>query len=522
MTTAQKLRKFSQSTFILLIASLATAGVYTMKLRPADANDVPPPTVLSSTPATQETREAQAEQPVEATPVTYTPASDPVIDTSKLPMLETLNEEFAALARAVMPSVVSITTSTRVSIEDHPFFGQFEELFGPMPREPRERTALGSGVIVSEEGHVITNYHVIRNVDEITVTFDDGSTAEAEVIAEDPLADLAVLRIEGNDLRPLPLGDSDALEVGEIVFAIGNPFMLHQTVTQGIISAKGRRGIAENISDFLQTNAEINPGNSGGPLVNWRGEVVGINTAIGSRTGAWQGVGFAIPSNIVRQALDSVSRHGRIMRGYLGVEIQELDEDLAQAFQLDNTDGALVANVMADSPAAEAGIERGDVIVKYDHRPVREFTDLRQMVTTTEVDDTVPIAVIRNGEEKILNATIRELPDSPRTAAARPAPDEEESLLKGVAIEEITPRIRRQLELGADAEGIVITRVDADSAAAGKLRPGDLIEEINRRPVADIDEYRAALEDLADATSVVLSINRGGNRLFVVVSAEDE
>lgn len=519
----KKVKQFFQHLFIVLTASLAVAGVYTWKVRPAVANDEPHSGGSQQIIATSLEEEEEAEEvvaPPESEARTYTPAEGAVIDSATLPMLRSLNEEFASLARAVMPSVVSITTSTRMSREDHPFFGQegLERFFGPMPRE---RTALGSGVVVTEEGHVITNYHVIRGVDEITVTLDDGSTTQAEVVAEDPVMDLAVLMIEADNLRPLPLGDSDQVEVGEIVFAIGNPFMLHQTVTQGIISAKGRMGIVDNPSDFLQTNAEINPGNSGGPLVNWRGEVVGINTAISSRTGAWQGVGFAIPSNLVRQALESVSRHGRILRGFLGVVIQDLTPELAEGFGLDSTDGALVSDVMEDSPAAQAGVERGDVIIGFDGRPIKEFTDLRRMVTQTDVGSEVPVRVIRDGEEVVLNATIEELDGETRTAAV-PGRPSERAELPGVTVEDISSRLRRELNLDAEVEGVVVTRVDSESPSAGELRPGDVIEEVNRRPVRNRAQFREALSELSGRDSLVLSVNREGSRSFVVVSMKED
>jgi serine protease Do len=321
--------------------------------------------------------------------------------------LAALQAEFNRLVEAVVPSVVSVTTTTRTAQPALP--PPLDRYFGRP--EPRDRTGLGSGVIVSEQGHIVTNHHVIANVDTIEVALHDGRTVAARAIASDESADLAVLRIEETGIRPVPLGDSDAVRVGDLVLAVGNPFGLDATVTNGIISATGRRLMQDAWVDFLQTNAEINPGNSGGPLVNIRGEVIGINTAIAAgRTGGWQGVGFAVPASAVRLGLDSLQRHGRIVRPHLGVVVQAVTAELARELRLDVTEGVLVREVAARGPADRAGIRRGDVIVSLAGAPVADAGDLRRQIRQIEIGTTVPVEIVRAGERQTVRATLAEAP----------------------------------------------------------------------------------------------------------------
>src|SRR5213082_1045353 len=308
-------------------------------------------------------------------PEKYTLASNPSVDPKQVPSLEALNRERRALVKSVIPSVVAVKTSKKVGIRREYGLDPFEFFFrGPRQfRDPNDaalvQNSLGSGVIVTNEGHIITNNHVVDQVDDIEVQLADGRTKKARLIGSDSQVDLAVLKIDEPGVKPLKLGDSDAVQAGDMVLAIGNPFGFEETVTEGIISSKGRPNRVDGFGDFLQTDAAINPGNSGGPLINLSGEVIGINTAIISRTGGSQGIGFAIPSNTVRVALESLLKKGRIIRGYLGIQAQVNPQNLTA-----NEDGVVVGDVLPGSPAADAHLQKGDVIRKFNGRDVKNFT----------------------------------------------------------------------------------------------------------------------------------------------------
>jgi serine protease Do len=435
---------------------------------------------------------------------------------------------FQAVAKALRPSVVSINSVSKIRPrpprgqpfgqlpeEFRWFFGpDFERFFElPFPEEFAQR-GLGSGVIISEDGYILTNNHVVAQADQIEVTLSDGRRFPAKIIGTDERTDLAVLKIDAKGLVPAVLGDSDAVEVGEWVVAIGSPFGLDQTVTAGIISAKGRAdvGIAD-YEDFLQTDAAINPGNSGGPLVNMRGEVIGINTAIASRSGGFMGVGFAIPSNMAKAVKDAIITHGRVERGYLGITLQPLTEELAQSFGYPGTKGALVADVLADQPAAKAGIRPGDIIVEYNGAPVESVNQLRNAVATTKPGSKVDITVFREGRRVEIKGV--EIGQFPEGMPSRGPVRQEVVPNLGLSVQTLTPELARQLEVPESERGVVVTAVEPGSLAAmAGIRPGDIIQVVGDRPVTNVGEFRTALRDLGK-DGIRLQIRRGDTRLFV-------
>ena len=341
------------------------------------------------------------------TPESFTPAENRGAANSGLVARD---EELTQLVESVVPSVVSITTSRRVQLPT--MVDPFEQFFGRLhPGEPpkeRVQNSLGSGVIVSKEGHILTNNHVIADVDEITVQLNDGRVFPAEIIGTDDRSDIAVLKINAPHLKPLPLGNSDKVKVGQLVFAVGNPFGLDESVSMGIISAKGRRAADDSSREFFQTDTAINPGNSGGPLVNVRGEIIGINSSIYSGSGGWQGLGFAIPSNSAATVLQSLLQHGRVIRGYLGVGIQQLTPELALQFGIKEQTGALVTQVTPGSPAEIGGIQPGDIIQKFDGVEVKDIQEFRNRVAATKVGSKVELNVARSGVQRLLSVTITE------------------------------------------------------------------------------------------------------------------
>ncbi len=471
-------------------------------------------------------------------PEKYTLASDVPIDTKNIASLEALNRERRALVNSVVPSVVAVKTSKKITRRDEAldpfsFFFRNSRQF----RSPREQelvqNSLGSGVIVTNEGHIITNNHVVDQVDEIEVVLSDGQTRKARLIGADAVVDLAVLKIDDPNVKPLKLADSDSVQAGDFVLAIGNPFGFEETVTDGIISSKGRPNRADAFGDLLQTNAAINPGNSGGPLINLRGEVIGINTAIISRSGGSQGIGFAIPSNTVKTALESLLKQGRIIRGYLGIQgrgnrgLQSLPED-----------GAVVDDVVPNSPAADAHLQKGDVIRKFNGHEVKSFLQLRTLVSQVELNKKVDIEIERDGKPLKVSATIKEQPvdylsqNQPRRAP-QTAPDEDDSEpsappanqppsgqaasgLSGVSVTELTPDVAQQLDLPNGIRGVVVSDVDT-SLASTDLKRGDVIEEVNREPVASVNEFKSAAAKLDPRQPQVLSVCRHRTRSFVVV-----
>src|SRR5438093_9260296 len=466
------------------------------------------------------------------TPEKYTLASSPNVDPKQVASLEALNRERRALVGSVIPSVVAVKTSKKILIPRERGLDLFEFFYGNQRqfRNPNDQAmvqnSLGSGVIVTNEGHIITNNHVVAQVDEIEVQLSDGRTKKARLVGADSQIDLAVLKIDDPGVKPLKLADSDTVQAGDFVLAIGNPFGFEETVTDGIISSKGRPGRSDYFGDLLQTNAAINPGNSGGPLINLRGEVIGINTAIASTTGGSQGVGFAIPSNTVRTALESLLRQGRIIRGYLGIQTRALQpgEDGA------DTEGVTVAEVMAGSPAAQAGVQPGDVVRKFDGHEVKNFSALRTLVAQTQLNKQVELEIVRNGKPLKVKAQIKEQPIDHDTARAVPRqnepqpqtprqPSDEEaasSPLAAIHVEELTPEMARQLDLPSNVQGVLVTGVDPDSGVA-ELQQGDVIEEINQQPVTSVSDYNKIAAALEPSQPQVLSVCRHRARSFLVL-----
>ncbi|MBI3777406.1 MAG: DegQ family serine endoprotease [Gammaproteobacteria bacterium] len=458
-------------------------------------------------------------------------ASSPAETTAAPALSGPTPPNFVPVVKAVMPAVVNISTTrvvkqgaeTSSPFMDDPFFRQFfgEEFFHrfQMPRDRRENS-LGSGVIVDSAGYIVTNNHVVAKADEIKVLLNDKREFTGKVVGTDPKSDIAVVKINAKDLPVLPWGDSDKLEVGEYVLAIGNPFGLNQTVTQGIVSAVGRAnvGIAD-YEDFIQTDAAINPGNSGGALVNARGQLVGINTAIFSRSGGYMGIGFAVPSNMTRAVMDSLIKSGKVVRGWLGVSIQEVTPDLAKQFGMKESRGALVSEVIPDSPAAAAGIQSGDIITAFNGKAVDGPGSLRNAVAQTLVGKTVKVEVLREKKPVTLEVKISEQPkDVAQVEGDTVQGDGKDTALAGVEVRNLTPDIARQLGLSGGIAGVVITGVEQGSAAedAG-LQEGDVIMEINRQPVRNTSDFKRLSGKLSKKDSTLLLLNRHGRKLFIAI-----
>jgi serine protease Do len=429
-------------------------------------------------------------------------------------------EGWTAVAKAAMPAVVNIA-ATRLARgwQDRPpgpfFADPFFRFFIPGPElEPRRQQSLGSGVLVSPEGYVLTNHHVVEGAEDIRVTLADRREFRARLVGSDPKTDLAVLKLPGGGFAALPLGDSDRVEVAETVLAIGNPFGLAQTVTMGIVSAVGRAnlGIAE-YEDFIQTDAAINPGNSGGALINGRGELIGINTAIVSDSGGYMGIGFAVPANLARAVMQQIIQHGRVRRGWLGVSVQALTPPLARALGLPEAHGILVAEALPDSPAARAGVRRGDVIVALDDRPADDVGRFRNQVAQTLPGSRVRLTVVRGGQRQTVEVVLGELPEPGARPAGLPALPER----LGLMLVELTPDMAARLGLPATARGVLVqeVRVGGLGQRLG-LRPGDVIQEVNGRPVRTPPEFARAIAEAADG-DVVLLVNRRGQVAYVVL-----
>ncbi|HSB82715.1 MAG TPA: DegQ family serine endoprotease [Candidatus Methylomirabilis sp.] len=395
-----------------------------------------------------------------------------------------------------------------------PFQEFFRHFFGDMPRSLRTHS-LGSGFVIREDGYVVTNNHVVDSATDITVKLSDGRQFPAKLIGRDEKTDLALLKIDAKNLPVLSLGDSDKLAVGEPVMAIGNPFGLEGTVTTGIVSAKGRVIGEGPYDNFIQTDASINPGNSGGPLVNMAGQVVGINTAIFSQTGGSVGIGFAIPINEAKGVLPELQAKGHVTRGWLGVSIQTVTPELAKALHLEKDKGALVAQVMPNSPAANAGLKEGDVIVEYEGHAVTKSSDLPRLVASTPIGKSATVKVLRDNHPLTLTAQIAELSE-PQTAATA-NPDREKL---GIAVQSLTPALAQQLGV-PDRSGVVVAGVkDGSPAAEAGVQPGDVIVQANRQPVKDVADFRKALAAQKPDEPTLLQIHRKDASLFVAVTAQ--
>jgi serine protease Do len=432
---------------------------------------------------------------------------------------------FAAVFRPALPAVVSIASSRMVKVPQSPFFNDpfFQQFFGRQgpqaPQQQRER-GLGSGVIVSPDGYILTNNHVIDKATDIKVMLSDKRQFPGKVVGADPKTDIAVVKIEATSLPTIILGDSSKIEVGDYAFAIGNPFGVGETATMGIISATGRNGLdIEDYEDFIQTDAAINPGNSGGALLNARGELVGINTAILSGgSGGNQGIGFAIPINMAKYVMDQILKHGKVVRGYIGVGVQELTPDLAKAFNVPPGKGALVGTVEPNSPADKAGVKRGDIIIDLNGQPITGSNDLRLKVGSMAPGTKVTLKINRNGDTRDISLALGEAPTG--KGGNSEGGSAENSPMQGVQVDELTGDIRQQLGLGADVKGVVVSQVpDGSPASDAGLQRGDVIQQVNRKPVNSVDDYQRLIRE-AGKQSLVLLVNRGGSTTFIVVQPD--
>jgi serine protease Do len=485
--------KRSTLAFIVLVALVVGAGLGTWGAGAVDEvkPSAPSPLPAASLPAGTQPR--------------IVPAALPVPSGS-----------FAQVAETVAPAVVNINTVTRVSgrtpVEE--FFGDefFRRFFGDAPERQQVQRSLGSGVIVDASGIVLTNAHVVERANDIEVGTADGKKHKAKLAGVDRKTDLAVLKLQGTGPYPAAtLGDSDSVKVGDWVLAIGSPFGLQKTVTAGIISAKGRSIGQGPFDDFLQTDAAINPGNSGGPLVNMSGEVIGINSAILSRTGGNVGIGFSIPVNMAKRIYTELAAKGKVTRGWLGVSIQPLTPELAKSFGLKEPSGVLISDVMQGSPAATAGIASGDVIIEFDRKRVESPQELQKVVAATAPGRAVPLKVWRDKGEKALEIKIGETPDE---TVALKSTNKGKSLL-GLDVRPITPELARQLNLRTP-EGAIVFSVDEESAAAeAGLQRGDVIREVNRQKVRSVQDFERITKDLKDGDRVTVLLQRGPQSLYV-------
>jgi Do/DeqQ family serine protease len=499
-------KSFLQFLLFVLVITLALAGLYAWKSGQFETSNAAP-----------------------AAPHAL-PDVKPALGAGSLPGLAALDAEFGRLAEAVVPSVVSIT-ARRGGVID-PREELLRQLFGMRRRVPPETFPQGSGVIISEQGHIVTSLHVIDGASEIAATLSDGRRLPATLLGYDETLDIAVMKIEASSLRPLPFADSEKVRAGQLVFAVGNPFGLQETITQGIISARERLFSSESDKEFFQTDAPINPGNSGGPLVDIRGEIVGINNFIFSQSGGSQGIGFAIPSNAVRRVVDEILSPDRSSRPMLGVALRPLDEELAAQLGLPDARGALVEAVGPDSPAARAGIRPGDLIVKFNDREIRDFGELRRRVAQSKIGEELPLEVVRDGRRVSLKVKLAEEPRSGRTALPAPPaggvvpqplplppapPAGGGNALAGVSVADATPALVDRFGLPDNVEGVVVQSVGKGSPAEGILQTGDAIEQINDTPVTSRDNFVAAVAALPPGERCIVLLSRGRVRSFAVV-----
>ncbi len=451
-------------------------------------------------------------------------------------LLQRMSRGFSEVARKAIPAVVFVTVEKSIPVRTpqwqvpdpfRDFFNDpfFERFFGPAPRRdqaPRQfrQQGQGSGFLITEDGYILTNSHVVDGADKIKVKLHGGREVEAKLIGKDPRSDIAVIKIEGNGYPFLPLGDSDAIEVGAWVIAIGNPFGLSESITVGIVSAKGRSGIGlADYEDFIQTDAAINPGNSGGPLLNIEGKVIGINSAIYSASGGNLGIGFAVPINMAAAIYRQILQTGTVVRGYLGVSIQDMTTDLAKSFGLEKEEGILISDVVPDSPAAQAGLQSGDIILELDGKKVENVTSFRNTIALTAPGTEVQLKIRRDGKESVRKLTIGRLPDEAAQAATPAAPDSVATRL-GITVESLTPQWRERLGLKED-RGVVVSGVAPDSPAASfGIREGDLVISVNRQPVNSPKEFGEALERSKKTGRVLLLVKSRAMTRYLVIPIE--
>jgi serine protease Do len=434
---------------------------------------------------------------------------------------------FSEVVNSVSPAVVNLSTvkvrKRSTSYSDDPFLEFFDDFFSPFndfdPQKRYREQNLGSGLIVSESGYIITNNHVVSGAEKINVTLYDNRVFKGKVVGSDPKTDIAVVKIDAENLPTIFWGDSDSLQVGEVVLAIGNPFGLNHTVTMGIISAVGRAdvGIAD-YEDFIQTDAAINPGNSGGPLVDSTGRLIGINTAIFSKSGGYQGIGFAVPGNMARLVMKQLIKSGRVIRGWLGVTVQELTPELAKRFGHEGTEGALVGEVLNESPAFKSGIKRGDIILEFGSKDVSGPSALKNMAATSSPGMKVPVKLLRSGKSLRKIVTVGELPTELVRPVSKSAEARHGDVYSGLNVIPLTGDISRQLNLKGNVRGVVIAGVQEGSPAheAG-LKRGDVIIEINGKLVRDLEYYHDIVSNTQTDDTVLMYVNRGGRKYYLTI-----
>ncbi len=455
-----------------------------------------------------------------------------VTSETPVPQNGKLVTSYAPIVKKVAPSVVKVSVVAKPKMTPSDFSGWITDLrrffgggggdddfWGAQPqrqqRMPKQH-GIGSGVIITKDGYILTNNHVVENADTVTVALNDSREYSAKVIGRDPQTDIAVVKIDAKDLPFLTLADSDKIEVGDVVLAVGNPFGIGQTVTTGIVSAKGRATLGLDYEDFIQTDAAINPGNSGGALVDTEGRLIGINTAILSRTGGNQGIGFAVPTNLAHWVVDSLVKNGKVERSFMGVMIQDFTPQLAKQFKMDHTEGALVSEVTPRGPADKAGILSGDVIVEFDGKPVADSRHLKLQVGASAPGASIPVKIVRDGSTKTLHVTLKEAPGD-KMAKASNSPAQADDALHGVGVADLDDASRSQFRIPQNVKGAIVSEVDPDSVAyeAG-LRQGDVIVEINRKPIKNARQAEAATEKADDKRTLVKVWSHGGTRYVVV------
>ena len=494
-------RSFLRSGAMVLGLGLASAGAYTA---------MPPLTN------------------VEAAPVHSVAAAAPVSGPGRV-----VTEGFADVVAKVTPAVVTIRVESKATpqMTQFPQFPEgspFGDLFGQRGRGGRQmplppQRGLGSGVIVSQDGYILTNNHVVHGADVIKVVLNDRREFTAKVVGTDPQSDLAVVKIDAKDLPAVTFADSSNVEVGDRVLALGNPFGLGQTVTSGMVSALGRATLGLEYQDFIQTDAAINPGNSGGALVDVKGRLVGINTAILSRSGGFQGIGFAIPSDLARSVMKQLVSSGKVVRGYLGVQIQDIDPELADAFKLQDRSGAIVAEGVPGAPAAKAGLKSGDVITEFDGEKVVDGRRLKLAVAEVRPGKDVTVKVLREGKPVEIKVAVGELPGKGASASRSDSGqlDSDEGTLNGVGVGDLDPQMRREFDIPSKVQGVLVTEVEPSSKAAeAGLQPGDVIQEINQQTVRTADDAIRMTENPESKKTLLRIWSRGGTRYLVVDETE--
>jgi len=456
-------------------------------------------------------------------------------DSKSIDTLRQLGKAFASIAEKDSPAVVSIKANQAITqtysgpFGNSPFDDEFfQQFFGrqfrqqqpqQQPRQPQQRKIIrpvqGSGFIVSQDGYILTNNHVVEDAEKITVTLLDGRELQAKIIGTDPSTEVAVIKVDANNLHALEMADSDTLEVGSWVIAIGNPFGLSHTVTAGIVSAKGRSGLGlSTYEDFIQTDAAINPGNSGGPLVDLDGKVVGINTAI-IGSGGNIGIGLAIPINMAKSIYDQLVQKGKVVRGFLGVTIQDLTPELADSFKLKDTKGVVVPDISPDSAAAKAGFKAGDIVVAFDGQPVGKAAEFQKRVAMKKPGSEVEITVLRDGKKQTLTAKLEEKPADEQSASSA---KEQASEKLGVTVQNLTEDTAKQFGF-VGQKGVFVTDVESGSPAAmAGIQPGSLIQEVNRKAIENVKEFKQAVDAAAKEGKVMLRVRYEKSSIFIVLT----